>query len=582
MRALLDYLEGPALQVMADLLPAERTLVELELELLRGAEASGSIVDQLRRLVRLAPERLYRDSGELLLRMHEIAGSGTYQSCLSSSPLVHACFDLDLDGSHDDGRPALIVGRGHIAPAFYAESYVRGTFPFTPLVTLHRDGLPGVVQRKWGFRNTMRYSLGVGIAQAVSLAWRQSQYGDPRRVLCLAGDGELQEGLSFEGLRLAWELDLTTLIVAVDANGKGIEPFAKPLNRDYLAAFCATVQDVDGHDHEAIEEAIVELLEAPGPGALVCHTTKHEHSFKRSGAPRGKPSFARGAGEMLSGFARIRGRRVAVFTGDMAGRFGFAGQIPYTNCGLAETLSVGMTLSLDDEVVKVVGTDAKYYMDSLGMLTEATTSVERLLVLAGRSWGTWGGAINGCNLLGLLMNAAVYEPITRGEFFACLELLLQRPRIAHVLSMVDAPVEDLDSDCSDDPDGCVWVTPPAADASADLAVVTFGYATSAVVSVNQRLGVPHLHCAALRPRLDADTLDYLSSCPRCLAIEYNGVVGGFGEYLRSRYLIDFELHGVVSDIANCGHSLQLERHGMSRAQLRELLRSTYAGVVSAL
>jgi transketolase len=514
--------------------------------------------------------------------MHELAGSGTYQSCLSSLPLVHACFDLELDGSHDDGRPALIVGRGHVAPTFYAESYVRGTFPFTPLITLHRDGLPGVVQRQWGFRNTMRYSLGVGIAQAVSLAWRQAQCGDPRRVLCLAGDGELQEGICFEGLRLAWEIDLTTLIVAIDANGKGIEPFAKPLNRDYLAAFCATVEDVDGHDHEAIEEAIVELLEAPGPGALVCHTTKHEHSFKRRGAPPGKQSFARGAGEMLSAFARMRARQVSAFTADMAARFGFAGHIPYTNCGLAETLSVGMTLSLDDEVLKVVGTDAKYYMDSLSMLTEATASVEHLLVLAGRSWGTWGGAINGCNLLGLLMNAAVYEPITRGEFFACLELLLERPRITHVLSMVDAPVENLDSDCSNDPDGCVWVTPPAADARADLAVATFGYATSAVLAVNRRLGVPHLHCAALRPRLDADTLDYLSSCPRCLAIEYNGVVGGFGEYLRSHYLIDFDLYGVVSDIANCGHALQLERHGMSHAQLHELLSSTYAGVVSAL
>jgi hypothetical protein len=60
MRQLLEYLEGPALQVMDDLRPAERTLVERELELLRREKPSGSTIDQLRRLVRAAPERLYR------------------------------------------------------------------------------------------------------------------------------------------------------------------------------------------------------------------------------------------------------------------------------------------------------------------------------------------------------------------------------------------------------------------------------------------------------------------------------------------------------------------------------------------
>jgi transketolase len=572
MTSLLDRIEGPALDVLEDLRGAERAAVQEELAILRRIELRGSLDEQLRALADVAPSRVYDDPAELLLRMHEIAGSGTYQSCLTSLPLVHACCELELTGEADNHLAALIVGRGHIAPSFYAERYVRGSFPFTPLVTLHRNGLSGVVQRAWGFRNTMRYSLGVGVAQAVSLAWQGAQRGDATRVLCLAGDGEMQEGLSFESLRFAWEMDLTSLVVAIDANGKGIERLAKPLNRAYLSSFCATVTEVDGTDRDAIGAALKELLGAPGPSALVCHTDKGEHSFKRPGAKKSAPSFARCTGETLSMFSARTGRRMSVFTADMASRFGLSGHVPYTNCGLAESLSVGMTLSLDDDVVKVVGTDAKYWMDSLSILTEATTGVERLLVLAGRSWSTWGGAANGCNLLGLLANAAVYEPITRDELFACLDRLLGAPSIAHVVSLIDAVVEPIAPDCSHDPDGCVWIT-PAEDANPEVAVVTFGYATTTVAAANTDLRIPHLHCMALRPELDADTAACLARCSQLLSIEYNGVRGGFGEYLRSRYLLDFELHGVRRDIANCGHAAQLRYHGMGPAQVRSLLQS---------
>ncbi|WP_421107715.1 1-deoxy-D-xylulose-5-phosphate synthase N-terminal domain-containing protein [Streptomyces sp. NEAU-S77] len=570
----------PGQAALPRLTPEESTVVRRELAELEAGDYSGPLLDSLRKLAAAVPERVHDDSARVLLRMHEIAGSGNYQSCLSSLPLVRACFELGLvsaDSEEGQGPAELIVGRGHIAPSFYAEHYVRGTFPFTPLATLHQGGLTGVIHRDLGFRNTMRYSLGVGVAQAVSLASAMAERGDDRKVVCLAGDGELQEGVVFECLRFAHDAGLTNLVLVVDANDKGIEPLPRPLSRDYLAGYLHRVEEVDGLDAKAVADSLGELLAAPGSAALVCRTRKGDHSFKPkpaegSAAPAkpAKVSFAATTGRMLADRQKRTGRELAVFTADMANRFGLRGKVPYTNTGLAETLSLGLTLALPERTLKVVATDAMYYMDSLSMLTEATTSVRNLLVLAGRSWGAWGGAHNAANLLGLVMNTRVYEPVTEAEFDACLDRLDHNPDITHVLSTVDAKFDPPGADCSADVDGGVWITPPAA-GDLGTALVTFGYATVLVAEANRDLGLPHLHCAALDPELDAETVARLRGSERLLAIEYNGAHGGFGERLRTKYLLPAEVHGVQRDIANRVHDKQLRLHRMSPAQLRELL-----------
>ncbi|MGP9022676.1 1-deoxy-D-xylulose-5-phosphate synthase N-terminal domain-containing protein [Streptomyces sp. BR1] len=555
------------------LTPAESAVVQRELSELRALGLRDGLLATMRRVATAVPDRLYEDSAEVLLRMHEIAGSGNLQSCLSSLPTVRACFDLGLMASSGVGAPAdLIVGRGHIAPSFYAEQYVRGTLPFLPLAALHQGGLTGVVHQDWGFRNTMRYSLGVGLAQAVSRAWEVKRRGDARKVVCLAGDGELHEGVTFECVRFADEAGLDNLVMVVDANDKGIEPLLKPLNRDYLRSYFRTVAEIDGRDCATVRAALADLLDAPGPTALVCRTHKDGHSFRRPATSAVKPSFAATGGRRLAELRQRSGRELAVFTADLAARFGLPGQVPYQNVGLAESLSIGLTLSLPAEHLKVVATDAMYYMDSLSMLTEASTSVRNLLVLAGRNWAAWGGSANAYNLLGLIANTRVYEPITAAEFQACTDRLERLPSTVHVLSMVDARFEEPTVDCSADIDDGVWLDAPEAD-DVDVAVVSFGYASTLVAEANASLGIPHLHCAALNPVLREELVERLSRFRHVLSVEYNGVRGGFGEWLRNRYLLPVAVHGVEADIDNCVHDIQLQRHGMSPAQLRDLLVS---------
>ncbi|MFP3632983.1 1-deoxy-D-xylulose-5-phosphate synthase N-terminal domain-containing protein, partial [Burkholderia sp. SIMBA_045] len=76
------------------------------------------------------------------------------------------------------------------------------------------------------------------------------------RVICVAGDGELNEGVSFEAIRLIGELEVKNLTLIVDNNGRGIDPLPGKLRPEYLAAYFSDVYEVDGHDTQAISEHI--------------------------------------------------------------------------------------------------------------------------------------------------------------------------------------------------------------------------------------------------------------------------------------------------------------------------------------
>ena len=563
---LFDLIEPAIERAWSSMTGPERSAVSEELTALAALEPYGTLYDQACRLAAEVPRRVYSDSAVLLRRMHEVANFGNYQSCLSSLSLVRACFELGLVG------PDLYVGRGHIAPTFYAERYVRGEFPLAPAMTLHHGGLTGVVHTDWGFPNTMGYSLGVGLAQAVSRAWDLKQRGIDGKVVCISGDGELQEGVTFECLRFVWEHDLTNLVLLIDANGKGIEAFSKPLGTAYLRAFLRPVYEVDGTDVLPIKAALNACSTKTSASAVICRTVKGEHGFRNPNSPPSAPTFSKSAGAVLSDFQQRHGLRIAVFTADMAARFGLAGRVPYVNVGLAETLSVGLASSLDSSVVKIICTDGKYYMDSLNMLTESAATGQRVVILAGRNWGAWGGAINALNLLALVRHVVVREPITRAELDAAFEDVLTNPTVTQVVSLSDVHLEPLQIDCSFDLNDGAWLTPPAP-GFAKTVIVSFGYASALIAEANAGIGLPHLHCAALRPRFNPLLLNQLQSFERILTYEYNGTDGGFGQYLRSEYLLPCVVTG-VSQVGTCMHEIQLQRNGFDRDTLRRKLLST--------
>lgn len=103
-------------------------------------------------------------------------------------------------------------------------------------------------------------SFGQAISQAAGVAWARRFRGETGRVWVFLGDGEWQEGQSWEAvLSMAFHrLDNMTLLV--DVNGQqvdgrtedvmGLEPLSEK-----LTAFGAVAVAVDGHDLEALDAA---------------------------------------------------------------------------------------------------------------------------------------------------------------------------------------------------------------------------------------------------------------------------------------------------------------------------------------
>ncbi|MBN1486631.1 MAG: transketolase [Anaerolineae bacterium] len=125
------------------------------------------------------------------------------------------------------------------------------------------------------------FSNGVGMAIAQKhLASRFNKPGYPlvnHTIYAIVSDGDLMEGISHEVASLAGHLGLDNLIYFYDDNEISIEGSTDiAFTEDVPARFRAYgwhVQEIDGHDIEAIDAAIhTAKLEKGMPHLIVCHT----------------------------------------------------------------------------------------------------------------------------------------------------------------------------------------------------------------------------------------------------------------------------------------------------------------------
>ncbi len=126
--------------------------------------------------------------------------------------------------------------------------------------------------------------LGQGIANAVGMAIAERKLADEfgndivdHHTYCLVGDGCLMEGISQEAISLAGHLKLKKLIVFWDDNNISIDgPISISDSTDQIMRFEASKWNtirVDGHDHEAIAEAIEQAKASDKPTLIACKTT---------------------------------------------------------------------------------------------------------------------------------------------------------------------------------------------------------------------------------------------------------------------------------------------------------------------
>lgn len=196
-----------------------------------------------------------------LLRMHFESGIGHLGGNLSS-------LDAMLTLYHRVKRPedAFVLSKGHSAGALYTTLWSVGELEESALATFHRDGtlLAGHPIPGWSAHIPVTTgSLGHGFPVALGMALGLRQQGKPGHVYCLTSDGEWQEGAMWEALIFFAHWKPGNLTVLVDMNGlQGFGTTRQVAGLDGLAAplrgFGVPVIEIDGHDHEQIERALVD------------------------------------------------------------------------------------------------------------------------------------------------------------------------------------------------------------------------------------------------------------------------------------------------------------------------------------
>ena len=215
------------------------------------------------------------------------AGSGHPGGSLSCTDIMTALYfggvlNYDASNPQMESRDRFVMAKGHAAPALYATLAHAGYFPREELKTLRKLGsrlqghpdmnlCPGV--------EVSTGSLGQGASIAVGMALGAKCQGKDTKVYTILGDGECQEGQVWEAFMAAAHYKLDNLTVIVDNNGLQIDGSNDEVMSlgdmpAKLRAFGFDLYEIDGHDLDAVEQALSAPATAGKPKAILAHTVK--------------------------------------------------------------------------------------------------------------------------------------------------------------------------------------------------------------------------------------------------------------------------------------------------------------------
>lgn len=178
-----------------------------------------------------------------------------------------------------------------------------------------------------GISNAVGFAMAAKYAQNI-LNTKDASIID-HKVYCLCGDGDLQEGISYEACSLAGHLGLDNLVVIYDSNAITIEgDTSLAWSEDVKHRFEAQgweVSRIDGHDYDEINDVLVHAKEQNKPYLIIADTLiakgacTMEGSHHAHGAPLGCEEITNS--KIKAGFD---GDAKFVVDADVKARFGCA------------------------------------------------------------------------------------------------------------------------------------------------------------------------------------------------------------------------------------------------------------------
>lgn len=180
--------------------------------------------------------------------------------------------DFNMDGTGED---LFFLSNGHISPVWYSVLARAGYFEVSELATFRKlntrlqghptthEGLPGI--------RVASGSLGQGMSVAIGAALAKKLNNDGRLVYSLHGDGELQEGQTWEAAMYASHNKVDNLISAIDVNGQQIDGSTEQVLslgnlRAKWEAFGWEVLEMNGNDMSDVIRGLELAVSKTGKG----------------------------------------------------------------------------------------------------------------------------------------------------------------------------------------------------------------------------------------------------------------------------------------------------------------------------
>lgn len=220
------------------------------------------------------------------LHMVHRAKASHIGSALSICDIVAVLYGqvLRLDPKQPDepNRDRFILSKGHACVAIYAALAETGFFTREYLLEYGQDHsvLMNHISHKVAGVEFSTGALGHGLPVAVGKAFSAKKRNQKWRTYVLLSDGELDEGSNWEAMMFAAHHNLDNLIAVIDYNKlQSLSTVEKTLGLEPLAekfsAFGWAVKDIDGHDHNALNQSLGSIPWIPGkPSVLIAHTVK--------------------------------------------------------------------------------------------------------------------------------------------------------------------------------------------------------------------------------------------------------------------------------------------------------------------
>ncbi len=205
-------------------------------------------------------------------------------------------------------RDRVVFSGGHATPLIYSMLYLWGyDISMDDLKNFRQLGSITPGHPEYGHTPGIEVTtgpLGQGVANAVGFAMAKKFISNKfpeidHKIWCFCGDGDLEEGISYEACSIAGSENLEDLILIYDSNNISIEGPVKPVFKDDIQKRFESqgfrVLEMNGHDYEDIKKTLIKARESDGRPTLVIAKTVIargavglEGSEKTHGAPLGE------------------------------------------------------------------------------------------------------------------------------------------------------------------------------------------------------------------------------------------------------------------------------------------------------